>query len=112
MCPESKAREPKWYLSSRPDKAIGYTVRKYCAYSIGLHCKIAVSILACVAELAATSCKIVTRIAVHCDDFLGLASWISVSEGRAHSCSSGHCKQTVVVEDPIQAVESLFVLLS
>ena len=36
MCLESKAREPKWYLSSRPDKAIGYAVRKYCTYSIGL----------------------------------------------------------------------------
>ena len=34
---ESKAREPKRYLSSRPDKAIDYTVRKYCTYSIGLH---------------------------------------------------------------------------
>ena len=52
------------------------------------------------------------EIAVHCDDFLGLASWIIVSEGGAWSCPSGHCKQTVVVEDPIQAVESLFVLLS
>ena len=31
MCLESKR-----YLSSRPDKAIGYTVRKYCTYSIGL----------------------------------------------------------------------------
>ena len=28
---------PKRYLSSRPDKAIGYTVRKYCTYSIRLH---------------------------------------------------------------------------
>ena len=37
MCLESKAREPKRYLSSRPDKAIDYTVRKYCTYSIGLH---------------------------------------------------------------------------
>ena len=36
MCLESKAREPKRYLSSRPDKAIGYTVLKYCTYSIGL----------------------------------------------------------------------------
>ena len=36
MCLESKAREPKRYLSSKPDKAIGYTVRKYCTYSIGL----------------------------------------------------------------------------
>ena len=36
MCLESKAREPKRYLSSRPDKAIGSAVRKYCTYSIGL----------------------------------------------------------------------------
>ena len=28
-----------WYLSSRSDKAIDYTVRKYCTYSIGLHCE-------------------------------------------------------------------------
>ena len=27
----------KWYLGSRSDKAIDYTVRKYCTYSIGLH---------------------------------------------------------------------------
>ena len=40
MCLESKAREPKRYLSSRPDKAIDYTVRKYCTYSIGLQQKL------------------------------------------------------------------------
>ena len=28
---------PKRYLGSRSDKAIGYTVGKYCTYSIGLH---------------------------------------------------------------------------
>ena len=28
---------PKRYLGSRSDKAIGYTVRKYCTYSVGLH---------------------------------------------------------------------------
>ena len=32
------------------------------------------------------------QIAVHCDEFLGLASWIIVSEGGAWSCPSGHCK--------------------
>ena len=36
MCLESKARAEA-VSDSRPDKAIGYTVRKYCTYSIGLH---------------------------------------------------------------------------
>ena len=37
------------------------------------------------------------EITVQCDNFFCLASWISSRVGRAQSCSSGHCEQSIVI---------------